>query len=497
METRHTAGERLWWGRSARAASQVCVALGVCAALSGVAHGQDVLLGNAELGDRGFVGKPTTYTGRFALRDVFSLDNQTDFGVHLLFLDADLNVQNLAAVGERGQVNFQLDSRFLLDFTQQEQVSTNEFTAAAVKRNERRFGVTQTFADVREAYFEVEKLGPVDVRAGRVWLYQAGGAWADGAQLNHRLSKTWSTGFFGGLQPDPFTFLPTTDRQTAGTYAAYEADRFQWSAAYTAQLFGGGLDRHFLFSRAHASVPVGDWGKSLFLSYYATLDMPNAEAQVDNPVLTTFFANSSYWVSDTLNFGFNYARFATQRLSDPRQRRFAAEENQRPLLGDLVNQGAYNQYRLSAVQRFSHYHVYQQIDIRDRDLIDERTAIYYRAGVRDNAFLGTQLYLHGRITVRNNFLSDSTEFMLESAYRFGSSFELSGATAYQTGRSLVSFQDQDVIFVNGRATYDFNPDLYLSLDYDLTVETNIQQEELETAGDLLVHTIFTRLTYRL
>ncbi len=37
----------------------------------------------------------------------------------------------------------------------------------------------------------------------------------------------------------------------------------------------------------------------------------------------------------------------------------------------------------------------------------------------------------------------------------------------------------------------------LGLDYEAAIETNIIQEEDETAGDLVVHSIFGRLTYRL
>ncbi len=464
-------------------------------AIAATAQAQEAAVFAGDAGEDGLAAD-TSYQGRLAARHVITTDSQ-GFQAQLLFFDADLDVKELARFGDKGRLNFMLNSRFLLDFTQSQRISNNEFTGDGIQLNERRFGQTQTFADVRELYVEAEDLGPVDIRAGRVWLFQAGGAWADGAQLQYNLSRNWSTGIFGGLQPDPFDYLPTADRQTAGTYAAYEADRFQFSGAYTAQLFGGNLDRHYLFSRAHWSVPTGNWGKSLFLSYYASLDLPNADAQVDDPVLTSFFTNATYWANNTLNFSVHYARFATSRLADPRQNRFAAEENQRPLLGNVINQGAYDQVRLSAVQRFSHYHVYQQIDIRDRNLLDQRTAIYYRAGIRDSGFLGTNLFLHGRLTVRNNFLSDSTEFLVEAGHRFGTSFEIDAAFAYQTGGSLIALQDQDVFFANARASYDFTPDIYLSLDYDLTVETNIQQEELETAGSLLVHTVFTRLSYRL
>lgn len=485
-----------------RANHTIIMALGLAAGLGAGAPGawaQDAAI-DASIGARGGLSDETTIDGKVSVRDVFSTTNQQlqgqDLAVHLIFIDLDLDARNLATFGERGRLNFKLDSRFLNDLTQGDKVSTNEFTTTPVGRNERRFGETQTFADVRDLYVEAEDLGSTDLRLGRVWLYQAGGAWVDGLDLEFKFNQRWSLGGFGGLAPDPFDYLPTAERQTAGSYVAYEADRVQFSTAYTSQLFDGGLDRHYVFSRGHWSVPVEDWGKSLFLSYAATLDLPNSEAGQDDPVLTTFFTNVSWWANNTLNFGANYARFATVRLADPRQRRFNAEENQQELLGQEINQGAYDQVRLSAVQRFSHYHVYQQIDIRDRDLLDKRQAIYYRAGVRDNAFLGTELYLHGAVTVKNNFLSDSTEFLLESAYRFGSKFQVDGAAAFQSGRSLVAQQDQDVIFANLRGTFDFTPDVYLSLDYDLTIETNIQQEEDETADSLLVHTLFTRLTWR-
>ena len=465
-------------------------------ALCGVGSGvgaQELGVGT-EIGARGGQGGASV-DGRFALRDAFVFDNQ-DFNVHLIFFDADLGVKRFAQVGS-GHLNFKLDSRFMLDLTQDQDVSTSQFTGAEVKTNERRFGVTQTPADVRQLYIELEDLGSVDVQAGRVWLHQAGGAWADGANLVYHFNNRWSSGLFGGLQPDPFDYLPNADRQTAGLYADFLGERTSFSSAYTLQLLDGGLDRHFLFSRGHWSVPMGDFTKSLFLSYFASVDLPNSEIGLDNPVVTTFFTNASWWVTGNLNFSANYARFATSRLKDPKQQGFAAEPNQEALLGKLVAQGPYDQFRLSAVQRFDHYHVYQQIDFRTRERLDTEDAIYYLAGVRDNSFLGTDLALHGRVTVRNNFLSDSTEFLLESSYRFGGSLQLDAAAAFLTGTSEVALQDQDVIFTSARVSVDFTPDFYLALEYELTAETNIQQEELETAGDLLVHTIFSRLTYRL
>ena len=76
-------------------------------------------------------------------------------------------------------------------------------------------------------------------------------------------------------------------------------------------------------------------------------------------------------------------------------------------------------------------------------------------------------------------------------------FELDAAFVYLTGRSQVAPQTQDVFVYDLRAVYNFTSSIYLSGDYELTQETNIVQEELETAEDLLVHTLFARLTYRL
>lgn len=433
----------------------------------------------------------TRIDGRVSLRDAYSTDNQTEHDVHILFLDADLRGRNLAEIAG-GKLHFRLDGRFLYDVTGDEVVSSSEYSSQVVKRNERRFGETQTFADVRELKVDLEELGSVDVGLGRQWFAEAGGAWVDGAKVRLRFDDRWSTSVFGGLQPDPFDYLPTVDRQTGGAFVAYGGNTAQSSIGYTLTIFDGRLDRHWLFSRGHWSVPVGNWGKSLHASYYASVDL-----QGDTPVLTTGFLNASWWVSENLNFSSHYARFATVKLRDLRQQGFNADLQQQNLLGQVVNTGPYDQLRLSATQRYSHYNLYQQIDFRRRDTIDQRSATYYRAGLRDSGLFGTGVWLHGRVTLRNNFQSDSTEYLVETGYRFGEVFTLEGGAIFQTGRGVESNQSQDVYLGNLAGTLDITPDFYITLDYEGALETNILQEEDETAGDLLVHTIFARVTYRL
>lgn len=475
----------------AAARAWVCAAALLLLLWAAPAGAQDAVIAADGIGARADAQGAAKLDGRFSVRDVYSFDSQTAFDVHLMFLDADLRGQDLARVGG-AKLNFVLDSRFLFDLTGDEVIATSQFSRIPVRRQERRFGETQTFVDVNQLYVQLEDLGPLNVTGGRVWLYEAGGAWVDGGHLELKFAEGWSAGFYGGLQPDPYTYLPTTERQTTGSFVQYTGERFQASAAYTAQLFDLTLDRHFVFSRAHWSVPVSDWSRSLFLSYYASLDLQNQD-----PTFTTLFGNASWWLNETLNLSAHYARFATARIQDPNQRRALPDDNQRDLLGNTINLGAYQQVRLSATERFGHYNLYQQIDFRSRNVLDDRSAIYYQAGLRDNDFLGTQLFLHGRLTVRNNFLSDSLEYMLESGYRFGPSLEVDGALIYQTGRSLVINQAQDVIFGDLRGTWSFTPDIYLSLDYNVTLETGIVQEEAETQGDLLIHTFFSRFTYRL
>jgi hypothetical protein len=462
--------------------------LAVCG--PGVAWAQDVAVSEGVVGERAEGQGGAQVDGRVTLQDAYSLDNQTQFDVHLLFGYADLRAKNLAEIGG-ASLHFNLDSRLLLDLTGDETIATSEYSNVAVRRNERRFGETQTYADVNQLHLELEGLGPMDLKVGRSWVYESGGAWVDGAHLAFHLSERWEAGFFGGLQPDPFNYLLTTDRQTSGTFVQYTGERTQASLGYTMQLVDLTLDRHFLFSRAHWSVPVGDWGRSLFLSYYASLDLQN-----EDPTFTTAFTNASWWVTDALNFGASYARFATSRIRDTSEQRFQPDPQQRDVLGDQINTGPYQQLRLSATQRFGHYNVYQQIDLRNRDVLDERSAVYYRAGLRDNGFLGTDLELHGRLTVRNNFLSDTTEFLLEGSYLFGSVFDLNLMGQYQLGRSLIVDQAQDVLIANARGTVNLSDNLYLSFDYELALETNIQQEEEATSGGLTTHTFFTNATWR-
>jgi hypothetical protein len=237
---------------------------------------------------------------------------------------------------------------------------------------------------------------------------------------------------------------------------------------------------------------VGDWGKSLYTSYALSVDL-----QGGAPLVTSAFLNASYWLNENLNFSTHYARFATVKLRDVRQQGFNADLQQQGILGQVVNTGAYDQLRLSAAQRYRNYHVYQQLDLRQRDTIDQRSATYYRAGLRDTDFLGSRIWLHGRVTLRNNFQSDSTEYLVDAGYRFGDNFDLEGSLIFQTGRATESNQSQDVYLGSVTAVFDLTTDIYLGVNYEAALETNILQEEDESSGDLVVHTFFARATYRL
>jgi len=451
---------------------------------------------NPDFAERGGQPGGARYDGRLSLRDVFSVDSQTDNDIHILFADADFRGLDMARVAD-AKLNVRLESRFLLDFTQDEGLAnTSLFTdeAGARQRNERRFGETQTVADVRSAFAELEGLGRFDLSAGRIWFFESGGAWVDGLAATFHFADQWGATLFGGLQPDPYSYGLTAARQTAGTFVAFEDRTASWSLGYTLDLLDGGIDRHFVSSRGHWAVP---WTavRGFFLSYYLTADL-QTEA---SPQLTTAFANSSLWVNDTLNFGLNVARFSNIQYvrSHAETGGNFAEPNQRSLLGLDTNLGTYDQVRFSTAERFGGVYLYQQIDLRRRDTIAPGDATYYSVGVRDSDLLETGVFWHARLTVRNNFQSDSSELFVEVARQFGSTFELDGSVAFLTGRSQVAPQTQDVLVYDLRGVYNFSPALYFALDYELSQETNVVQEELETSGDLLVHTVFTRLTWRL
>ena len=129
--------------------------------------------------------KDATLGGSVRLRALHSVDSGDNPSVTFGFLDTDARATSLT----EGGLELRLDATFLWDVEQ---------------ANERRYGVTESFDQVRQLYARQPLLeGRLLLTGGRQLLWDAGNAWIDGVTAELRFANDDAgVGLFGGLAPD-------------------------------------------------------------------------------------------------------------------------------------------------------------------------------------------------------------------------------------------------------------------------------------------------------
>jgi hypothetical protein len=413
----------------------------------------------------------TTLDGRVSLRGLYSTDTADNPRVGFTFLETDASAGNLTSGGLR----LVLDATFLLDITDAE---------------ERRFGKTETFDQVRELYAE-QPLDTIVARVGRRLIAPAGQAWVDGVDLELHVDEGRSSlGAYGGLSPDRYDYSLTTKYQAAGAYGTVHRDGFDGALAFNTLFHEGALDRDWLFNRLHYRLAPG-----LFVASYVVVDF------VKTPAVTTLLATVDYTPVPPLNLTLNFSRYAIEQYRDASIYHDVIEPNQALLIGDEVVDLVYNRIRFAASLRFwGRFYQYQSIEYKARAQ-DDREAWFYTIGLRDEDWFGLGTRVDLSASYHNNFVSDAYLYALTLDQDIGGSFSLEGRATWYNGRTIGRTTDrgrlfdeaQKIILVGGAFFWRPWKAHQFDVDYDGVYEAELQ--DVRNEDNLFIHTWMGRYTY--
>ena len=419
------------------------------------------------------LAKEAALGGSLRLRALHSFDSGDNPEVTFGFLDTDARVTSLT----EGGLELRLDATFLWDVT---------------SADERRYGVTESFDQVRLLYARQPVLdGRLVLTAGRQLLWDAGNAWIDGATAEWRFAdERAGLGLFGGLAPDPYDAAVDADAQTTGLFAVYTEDTLDAALAYAATLRGGALDRHFVYQRTHYRVAPG-----LYLSDYLVFDLAR-QAEV-----TTLLASVDYTPVPPVNLTLNLSRYSIEQYRDAQVYHNVLDAHQALLLGDEVVDLVYNRARLSASVRFwDHVYHYQVVEAKHRSQ-DDREAYTYTIGLRDEDIADTELRADLSLQLHNGYASDSELVSLVLDRDFGAQFSADLRATYFDGRTIGRATErgrhfdeaQEIWLIGGGLTWRPGRHHQVEAAYDGIYEAELQ--DLRNQENLFIHTVMARYVY--
>ncbi|MBM4319968.1 MAG: hypothetical protein FJ125_08390 [Deltaproteobacteria bacterium] len=197
---------------------------------------------------------------------------------------------------------------------------------------------------------------------------------------------------------------------------------------------------------------------------------------------------------------------------------------QRLYLGDTTAFPAYYGLRFSPAVRFGErWYAFLSLDWRSREL-DGEEARYVSVGVRGDDLWGSGIATRLEYTARNGFLSDANELFVSASRKLLGRVDLALFGTLIDGRSMASTfgrdlllllseqkkdprsagdvstarleQRQRVWLLGASLDIDITQRLYVVLDYELTMES-LMVEEDRHGDELVLHGLNGRLTWRL
>ena len=419
--------------------------------------------------------KKSQLDGRLSLRSFVSADQSETYPsptVLINFLETDLNAYNLTQSG----LSLHLDATFILDVSQS---------------NERRFGPTERFDQVRQLYLRHDLGRRFTLFFGRRLLHYAGNAWVDGLEIQTHLDrKRLHVGIYGGLSPDRFDRSLTVDYQALGGYMDWQRKGFDFSLAMNTLLYQGSLDRTFAYQRTHIKIT-----DQLFFSDYLIVDL------LDNVDVTTLLSTLDYTPTPAFNTAITISRYSLEQYRNQAIYRNIIEPNQALILGNESINLVYHRLRFSASLQVTDdvYH-YQMFEYKARAQ-DGRTAHLYTIGVRHaNIFnSGVELDLQGQFM--DQFRSDSLIVALSAYKDFSQYFTLDARITHFKGRTLDQASDRVRIFDEAQNIYLMGLSLMYRatkshrfiLAYDAVYESELQ--DLKSDESLWIHTGMFKYSY--
>ena len=414
---------------------------------------------------------PTRLDGSARLRALYSADDGGGPQIAFGFFDADLRARDVTDSG----LSLQLDSTLVLD---------------ATGENERRFGATESFAQVRQLYAGHPLLDrQLELKLGRQVLREAGNAWVDGLTAKVDLGRV-HVGIYGGLSPDPLDYKPDTDTIATGALVELQHEGLDASAAYNLLLRGDAVDRQFLFNRVHYRL-----SSALYVSSFLVFDLGREDE------VSMWLGSVDYTPVSGFNLGLNLSRYSLAQYRDPAIYRSQLEPNQALILGDEIVDLVYDRARFSASFRFwERYYQYQSVEVKHRSQ-DNREAVGYTIGLRNEDVADSGLELDASARLHNGFMTDTLSLSLDAQLDVSPNLSLTTRATWFSGRTIGRATDRGRLFDESQEIYLLGLGAYyqplrhhrLDLDYDGAFETELQDQRNQ--DDLFIHTIMGRYGY--
>lgn len=415
-----------------------------------------------------FRKKLASADGRLSIRSYVSGDQSQTYDsptVMISFLESDVHAYNLTDSG----LALHLDATFILDISQS---------------NERRFGETERFDQVRQLYISHDLGRKVSAHVGRRLLHYAGNAWVDGLEVQLHLDhRHMQLGIYGGLSPDRFDRSLTVEYQALGTFFDWHRQTFDLSLAYNVLLYQSNLDRTYLYQRSHIKLMKG-----LFFSDYLIVDL------LDEVDVTTFLSTIDYTPIDAFNIALTASRYSLEQYRNQSIYRNIIEPNQALILGNESINLVYHRLRFSASLQINKnvYH-YQMIEYKARAQ-DGRTAHLYTLGVRHKSIFNSGVEIDFQTQFMKHFRSDSVILALSAYKDFSKYLSIDARITRFKGRTLDQDSDrvrifdeaQDIYLMGLSLIYRANKRHRLSFAYDTVYESELQ--DLKSDDALWIHT---------
>ncbi|MBI1911286.1 MAG: hypothetical protein HYS21_04740 [Deltaproteobacteria bacterium] len=360
--------------------------------------------------------------GLISVDDYFSKGTDTAYNRHMLTARLRLD---LAKLNQEGTLSFHFDGR--------ERVNFGSLKGSG--KNER--------IDALNIEYEKPKLY---LALGRLWPKEVPIETLDGVNLVLKKANS-GVGFFGGLKPDPYSEVFTTDYTTLGTYVYYIKDNLNANLAFAHNSYKGATDRQYVYGQVSYTLSK--------LMLYSTLTMDyNKLANKVN--LTNGVIELTYTPDFTRSISIGYNQFRAIQLQ--KSQAFTVDDSRT------------RAYYLSGTYRIREkYSVYGRAERQVRDVTDAdreyRNSNSYRIGLNTDDIFKTNINMSLSMSMTDGYGSKHNSYNIELSRLNWDVLQVVLNAAYM--QNLYGSVNSDNVIVYGASGYWYvNKTWNASLSYE-------------------------------
>jgi hypothetical protein len=324
--------------------------------------------------------------------------------------------------------------------------------------------------EVRDAFLST------DYVIGRQYVGYLPGARVDGLHLRHHVGKSAGVGLFGGLLPDPYQDVGSSDFSSYGLYGFLREKGYGSTGGYFTSMYKGKEDMSFLYLD-------GDYrlDRNLSLSSSARADHKVDEGGYE---LTNFMAGFNYRFGRAGRVGLRYHQYRAVKLYESMEY--------------SLNHDLQKTYRLSGNYNVARStRLYLRYDHRTRES-DGKSADTYILGARESDLFG---YFYTDLSYRHIRYFTS----MSDQYRFGLGVELLKSLNGELNVTKI-LNDQDdapnrleQTMYGASLDWYYGKSFYATASYEVSTEKYLDIESIYTAkvdSEWKTSSLFLILGYR-